>query len=45
MGLYFVKKIIDKLEHKITVSSQKGKGTEFKIYFYKISDYLKVTEM
>ncbi|SHJ29434.1 Signal transduction histidine kinase [Clostridium cavendishii DSM 21758] len=45
MGLYFVKKIINKLEHKIEVDSEKDKYTEFKIYFYKISDYLKVTKM
>lgn len=40
MGLYFSKKIIDKLGHKIYVDSEKDVYTEFKIYFYNISDYL-----
>lgn len=42
MGLYFSKKIIDKMGHKICVDSEKGIFTEFKIYFYNISDYLDV---
>ncbi|RDY26841.1 sensor histidine kinase [Romboutsia weinsteinii] len=42
MGLYFSKKIIDKLGHKIEVYSEKGIYTEFKIYFYNIIDYLNV---
>lgn len=41
MGLYFSKKIIDRLEHKIEVESIQGEYTIFKIRFYKISDYLK----
>lgn len=40
MGLYFSRKIIDKLGHKIYVDSEKDVYTEFKIYFYNISDYL-----
>lgn len=45
MGLYICKKIADKLNFNIEVSSQVGKYTEFKIYFYKLSDYLRVTKM
>ncbi|HAK43244.1 MAG TPA: sensor histidine kinase [Clostridium sp.] len=41
MGLYFSKKIIEMLEHKIEVESIQGEFTVFKIRFYKISDYLK----
>ncbi len=41
MGLYFSKKIIKKLEHKIEVESIQGEYTIFKIRFYKISDYLR----
>lgn len=40
MGLYFVRKIINKLDHKIEVSSEEGEGTEFRIYFYKLSNHL-----
>ncbi|WP_291653023.1 sensor histidine kinase [Clostridium sp.] len=45
MGLYFTKKVLNKLEHEISVESNKGEYTLFNIYFYKISDYLKVTKM
>ncbi|KLE14288.1 ATP-binding protein [Clostridium sp. C8] len=45
MGLYFTKKVLNKLEHEISVESIKGEYTLFNIYFYKISDYLKVTKM
>jgi signal transduction histidine kinase len=45
MGLYFTKKILNKLEHEISVESIKDEYTLFSIYFYKISDYLKVTKM
>ncbi len=45
MGLYFSKKIIDKLEHSIEVESVKDNYTLFIIKFYKISDYLSVTKM
>ena len=45
MGLYFTKKVLNKLEHEISVESNKGVFTLFNIYFYKISDYLKVTKM
>ena len=40
MGLYFAKNMIDKLGHKIEVTSKKDEYTIFKIYFYDISDYL-----
>ena len=40
MGLYFAKNMIDKLGHKIEVSSKKDEYTIFNIYFYDISDYL-----
>ena len=43
MGLYFSKKMLDKLGHDISVSSQVNSYTEFTITFYKISDYLNVT--
>ncbi len=43
MGLYLSKKIIDKLNHQLKVESQVGIGTEFIIYFYKLSDYFNVT--
>lgn len=45
MGLYFSKKIIDKLNHSIEVESVKDKYTLFRIRFYKISDYLSVTKL
>lgn len=45
MGLYICKKIAEKLNFDIEVSSQVGKYTEFRIHFYKLSDYLKVTKM
>ena len=45
MGLYFSKKIIDKLDHSIEVESVKDSYTLFIIKFYKISDYLSVTKM
>lgn len=45
MGLYFTKKVLNKLEHDISVESVKDEYTMFNIYFYKISDYLKVTKM
>ncbi|MBE6054126.1 MAG: HAMP domain-containing histidine kinase [Clostridium sartagoforme] len=45
MGLYFTKKVLNKLEHEISVESIKGEYTLFNIYFYKLSDYLKVTKM
>lgn len=40
MGLYFAKNMIDKLGHKIEVSSKKDEYTVFNIYFFDISDYL-----
>lgn len=45
MGLYFTKKVLKKLEHEISAESIKDEYTLFNIYFYKISDYLKVTKM
>lgn len=43
MGLYICKKVADKLNINIKVSSQVSKFTEFRIIFYKLSDYLNVT--
>ena len=43
MGLYICKKVADKLNINIEVSSQVSKFTEFRIIFYKLSDYLNVT--
>lgn len=45
MGLYICKKVADQLNFNIEVSSEVSKYTEFKIIFYKLSDYLKVTKM
>ncbi|WP_291579452.1 sensor histidine kinase [Clostridium sp. UBA6640] len=45
MGLYFSKKIADKLGHKIEVTSKENEFTEFTISFYKISDYFNITKM
>ncbi len=39
MGLYITKKMLDKLGHRIEVTSQPGVYTEFTITFYRISDY------
>lgn len=39
MGLYFSKKMAQKLNHDIKVASQEGKNTTFTIVFYKLSDY------
>ncbi|SJZ74856.1 Histidine kinase-, DNA gyrase B-, and HSP90-like ATPase [Garciella nitratireducens DSM 15102] len=43
MGLYISKKVADKLNINIEVFSQVSKFTEFRIIFYKLSDYLNVT--
>lgn len=45
MGLYFCKKILDKLGHGVEVESIEGEYTLFRIKFYKISDYMKVAKM
>ncbi len=45
MGLYFSKKILDKLGHEIETRSEEGTYTLFRIKFCKISDYIKVTKM
>lgn len=42
MGLYFSKKMAEKLNHDIKAVSEAGKYTEFIITFYKLSDYFKV---
>ncbi|MCH5138740.1 sensor histidine kinase [Clostridiaceae bacterium UIB06] len=39
MGLYFSRKMAEKLNHDIKVTSEVGKYTEFTVVFYKISDY------
>lgn len=44
MGLYFSKKILQKLGHTIDVYSAQGEYTLFKIKFSKISDYLDVAK-
>ncbi len=45
MGLYFSKKMADKLGHKMKVVSKENEFTEFIISFYKISDYFNITKM
>lgn len=45
MGLYFSKKILDKLGNSIEVNSVRGEYTLFKIKFHKISDYTTITKM
>ncbi len=45
MGMYYSKKIADRLGIGIEVSSSVGEYTEFVVVFYKLSDYLKVTKM
>lgn len=45
MGLYFSKKILDKLGNNIEVESVKGEYTLFKIKFNKISDFTTITKM
>lgn len=45
MGLYFSKKMANKLGHKIKVVSKENEFTEFIISFYKISDYFNITKM
>lgn len=42
MGLYFSKKMAEKLNHDIKVISEVGKYTEFTVVFYKISDYFNI---
>ncbi len=44
MGLYFSKRIIDRLEHEIEVKSVVSEYTEFTITFYHLSDYVKMTK-
>lgn len=39
MGLYMVSEILKKLEHKITVESEYGKGTKFTITFHDNREY------
>ena len=45
MGLYFSKKILDKLGHSVEMETIEGEYTLFKIKFCKISDYIKVAKM
>ncbi|WP_410984478.1 ATP-binding protein [Bacillus cereus] len=43
MGLYYAKKIAEKLSVGIKVDSEEGEYTEFSIIFYKLSDYYKMS--
>lgn len=45
MGLYYSKKMADKLGIGLEVYSNTGVFTEFVLVFYKLSDYLNVTKM
>ena len=45
MGLYFSKKIANKLGHRLEVFSEAGEYTRVDICIYKFSDYLNVTKM
>ena len=45
MGLYFVKRILDKLGHEISVESISGEYTQFTIVFYHLSDYINLTKL
>ena len=45
MGLYISKKVAEQLNFSIEVSSQVSRYTEFRVIFYKFSNYLKVTKM
>ena len=45
MGLYICKKVADQLNFNIEVFSKVSEYTEFRIIFYKLSDYVKVTKM
>lgn len=45
MGLYFVKRILDKLGYEISVESISGEYTQFTIVFYHLSDYINLTKL
>lgn len=45
MGLYYSKKVADKLGIGLEVHSATGEYTEFILTFYKLSDYLNVTKI
>lgn len=45
MGLYFSKKICEKLGHQFDVESEKEQYTMFQIHFNRISDYLNIAKM
>lgn len=45
MGLYICKKIADRLNFNIEVFSQVSQYTEFRMVFYKLSDYFNVTKV
>ncbi|MEY8742624.1 ATP-binding protein [Bacillales bacterium AN1005] len=42
MGLYYAKKMAEKLRVEIKLDSEEGNYTEFSIIFYKLSDYYEV---
>jgi Signal transduction histidine kinase len=45
MGMYYSKKVADKIGVGLKVTSRLGEFTEFVLVFYKISDYLNVTKI
>lgn len=45
MGLYYAKRIADRLGVTLAVSSSEGDFTEFVLVFYKLGDYLNVTKI
>ncbi len=45
MGLYYAKKMADRMGVGLEVYSTAGEFTEFVLIFYKLSDYLNVTKM
>ena len=45
MGLYFSKRILDRLGHQIVVKSEVLKSTEIILSFYQLSDYANLTKV
>ncbi len=45
MGLYFSKRILDRLGHPIVVQSEVSKSTDMTISFYQLSDYANLTKV
>lgn len=45
MGLYFSKRILDRLGHQIVVKSEVFKSTEIILSFYQLSDYANLTKV